>query len=314
MPSSSPTLSVSAATLSTCSPRSGWRSASTRSSTAALCPPAEPRRPFFSAYMRRSASSSASSGSLSGRVDRGAAERGGDREAVAALAQRGAGAGGQLVVLVGRRRGQDAELVAAHAIGAAAPVDRAHQGAAEAGQQRVPGRMAVDVVIGLEAVEVEEQQQERVLRRCVDHPLAEVVGERAAVAAARSAGRSSPRRGSCRAASCARRASATAARRRRPASRRPGRREVADALEVVDEQEHERRDHRREREHEQPPALELHRSRRHERLPRGDRGQPAPTPATARPPRPARRSPRARPRRDSSGRPPRSGARRRPAA
>jgi hypothetical protein len=222
--------------------------------------------------MRRSASSSAVAGSPSG-------------ESIVALPSAAviakpsplslsaAGADREIRVLARRHRRQDAEFVAAHAIREAAPVDRARQRAAEPGQEGVAGRMAVDVVVGLEAVEVEEQQQERALRRRVDDLLGEVVGERPPVA------QPGQRVGRRLAAARAEQRHVLPERQPQPhagdAERREGEagRQVADLLEVVDEQQRERREHRRQREHEQPAAFELQGARLHDRLPRGERGQ-----------------------------------------
>ena len=69
------------------------------------------------------------------------------------------GAFGDRVVIGRAGVDQHAELVAAHAVCAADPVDGLGEVAAERRQQRVAGRMAVRVVVVLEAVEVEERER-----------------------------------------------------------------------------------------------------------------------------------------------------------
>ena len=167
MPSPRAVCSASAATPSTCSPRSGLRSAMTFSSTAVLWPPAEARRPFFSAYMRRSAVRRASAGSQSGRSSTALPSAALIVEAVAVLAEGRAARRRDLVVAAG---GEHAELVAAHPVGAAVAVDGRGQRPAEAREQGVARGMAVGVVVGLEAVEVEEHEQQRPLGRDAAQP------------------------------------------------------------------------------------------------------------------------------------------------
>jgi hypothetical protein len=61
--------------------------------------------------------------------------------------------------------GQDAELVAAKAVGGRAPLGHLGiQRARQSDQQGVAGGVAKGVVVGLEAVEVEQQQQQRPAR------------------------------------------------------------------------------------------------------------------------------------------------------
>jgi hypothetical protein len=95
-----------------------------------------------------------------GGQQRGAVGRG-DREAVAVLAQRVAG-GLDRVEDPGRLGAREhAELVAAHPVGGPAGGHRGLQACGEAGQQRVAGGVAEGVVVGLEAVEVEDRQHDR---------------------------------------------------------------------------------------------------------------------------------------------------------
>ena len=61
-------------------------------------------------------------------------------------------------------------------------LDRTRQRGAEPGQERVARGVAVGVVVGLEAVEVEEQQEQRALWSDVDDLLVQVVHQRSAVA------------------------------------------------------------------------------------------------------------------------------------
>ena len=93
-----------------------------------------------------------------------------------------AGAGEQRVGL--GRGGEQAELVAAHAVGGAVGAERVGQVAAEPVQQRVAGRVAEGVVVGLEAVEVEEREQHGPLGRGVGGQPLEVGEQRAPVAEA----------------------------------------------------------------------------------------------------------------------------------
>ena len=73
------------------------------------------------------------------------------------LGERG-GARGDALVVEGARGQQHAELVAAHAVGGAGAGDVVGELGPQALQQRVAGRVAVGVVVVLEAVEVEERQ------------------------------------------------------------------------------------------------------------------------------------------------------------
>ena len=78
-------------------------------------------------------------------------------------------------------RGEHAELVAAHPVGVADPVDGVRQALAEAGQQRVARWMAERVVVLLEAVEIEEREHDAALAAGVHQRRVEVVDQRAAV-------------------------------------------------------------------------------------------------------------------------------------
>jgi len=75
---------------------------------------------------------------------------------------------------------QDAELVAAEAVRPALRGHRLGQGEPEPAQQQVSGRVPEGVVVGLEAVEVEDREQGRA-RAAVSQLLAEVGDERAPV-------------------------------------------------------------------------------------------------------------------------------------
>ena len=92
----------------------------------------------------------------------------------------------------------DAELVAADPVGGAGPGDDGIQPAAELGQQLVAGRVPAGVVVALEAVEVEEQDRDRLLLGRLGADALEVDLQGAAAARGRSAGRSAP----VRAAAC----------------------------------------------------------------------------------------------------------------
>ena len=88
---------------------------------------------------------------------------GGDVEALAVLGERVDRAPDDRVEAPEPAVEQQAELVAAEPVGGAAALDRAGQRAAEPREQRVARRMPERVVVGLEAVEVEEQQRAGVL-------------------------------------------------------------------------------------------------------------------------------------------------------
>jgi len=80
------------------------------------------------------------------------------------LGEGGLGSGDGRVDAVVADGGQDAELVAAEPVGAAAKAHGGRQRGTEPGQQGVPGWMPEGVVVGLEAVEVEQHEQQRPLR------------------------------------------------------------------------------------------------------------------------------------------------------
>ena len=107
--------------------------------------------------------------------------RAADVEAVAAVGERGDALHQQALGLVVDAVEQDAELVAAEAVGLAAALDHALELAGEADEQRVAGGVAEDVVVVLEAVEVE--QRDRALDVGVEAVL-EVAHQAAAVAEA----------------------------------------------------------------------------------------------------------------------------------
>ena len=141
--------------------RSGWRSDRLRSSTSRDWRPADTRRSPLRAYMRRSASCSASVGVVTSIGATTDAVRGGHLETLAVLAP-----------APPRRRppaapprpapgGRHAELVAAEPVGAAVAVHRVRQPLAEPHQQPVAGGVAEGVVVLLEAVEVEQHQRAR---------------------------------------------------------------------------------------------------------------------------------------------------------
>ena len=105
-----------------------------------------------------------------------------DREALAVLAQRDDRGVGELIGRVVVDAGQDAELVAAEAVGAAAVPHRRDEAVAEAGEQRVAGGVAVGVVVALEAVEVEEQDGVALMRAGHARGVVDVEQQAAAVA------------------------------------------------------------------------------------------------------------------------------------
>ena len=88
---------------------------------------------------------------------------GADVEALAVLAERLDRARDDRVEAAELAVEQETELVPAEAVGGAAALDRAGQRAAEPREQRVAGAVAERVVVGLEAVEIEEQQRADVL-------------------------------------------------------------------------------------------------------------------------------------------------------
>ena len=114
-------------------------------------------------------------------VEQDHAVRAADAEAPAVLAERGRGARDDLRRIGVAHAGEDAELVAAHAVGGAVAGDRLREAAAEALEQHVAGDVAEGVVVGLEAVEVVEREH---LRDAAGRGVLEVERERAAVAEA----------------------------------------------------------------------------------------------------------------------------------
>ena len=172
------------------SSRSGSRSAITRTSRSRAWPREPPRRRRLRAYMRASASRSASvaspasSGSTTRPCD-AVTEKPSPCSLSAPTARATSGASSSQ-----RAFDEQAELVAAEPVGA--PADGGQRGR-QAAQQRVPGRVAERVVVVLEAVEVEEDE------RVAPAPGRRRRGRRRAPAgsAARSACPSSPRAASC---------------------------------------------------------------------------------------------------------------------
>ena len=106
----------------------------------------------------------------------------GDGEALAALGQRGGGAGDDRVGDLVARVEERAELVAAHPERAAAAGQVGREVAAEADEQRVARGVAEGVVVVLEAVEVEQHEHERAGVVGLGQHRLEVAGQRAAVA------------------------------------------------------------------------------------------------------------------------------------
>ena len=87
------------------------------------------------------------------------AARAGDRERLARLAQARDRCGADPLEVDEPSVDEDAELVAAEPVGRAAAGDAPAQPFAEPVEQRVAGGVAERVVVGLEAVEVEQQQE-----------------------------------------------------------------------------------------------------------------------------------------------------------
>ena len=113
------------------------------------------------------------------------AERARDLEALASFGQGGARGGGQDVDPGGARPAEHAELVAAEPVRRAIGGGRLAKPAAQAGEQRVAGGVAVGVVVLLEAVEVEEHERHRVLDGRKRKLALEVLHQAAAVVQAR---------------------------------------------------------------------------------------------------------------------------------
>ena len=221
-----------------CRARRSARTAPSAARRPSACP-ADARPRFFCAYMRRSAIRSADEGSRASLVGQQHPAAGGaDAEAVAAVGQRLRRALDDLGRVLRRDRAP-ARRTRRRPSGSSGPRPAivAASLSPEPLQQRVAGRVAVGVVVRLEAVEVEHREHERVRSRRglaasleVRHQAAPVAepGERvlerkllrvlasrpaapgAARAAARSGSSSSPRG----------RATAAGARRGRPRSRR----------------------------------------------------------------------------------------------
>jgi hypothetical protein len=110
------------------------------------------------------------------------AVRAADVEALAPLGQRGARVGDHGVAVAVRHEREDAELVAAHAVGATAALERGRQVATEALEQRIASRVAERVVVGLEAVEVEQREHVAVAGHVEAGSRLEVAHQRAPVA------------------------------------------------------------------------------------------------------------------------------------
>ena len=91
--------------------------------------------------------------------DGGQAARGADAEHVAPLGESGGAVGDQRIVGGEPSVQQEAELIAAEAIGPPVVADRRAQGGPEPGQQRIAGSVAEGVVVALEAVEIEEHER-----------------------------------------------------------------------------------------------------------------------------------------------------------
>jgi hypothetical protein len=103
-------------------------------------------------------------------------------EPTAVFAERLGGRGHDRGGVVGLHRGQDAELIPAQAVGAAAVVGHGLlQGPGQPDQQGVAGGVAEGVVVALEAVEVEQHQQQRLGRAGLLQPILQVELELAPV-------------------------------------------------------------------------------------------------------------------------------------
>ena len=164
IPSSRPTASARSAVPRRCTCRSGWRSDRLRSSTSRDWRPAETRRSPLRAYMRRSASCSAS---VAWSTSIGASTT--PCEVVTSkpspCSASAATQASTSTSSAGRARVQhDAELVAAEPVGAPVAVHGVGEPLAQPHQQAVAGRVAEGVVVLLEAVEVEQHQRERSAR------------------------------------------------------------------------------------------------------------------------------------------------------
>ena len=152
------TAAASSATPSRWSPRSGFRSVSACSSALLVCVPAALRVPCFCAYIRWSASLSASEDVRASYGRKIAPKRGRDGEAVAALAQ-------------GRRRGlreevdrqllrveERAELVPAEPVRRFRGRGRRPRGGRRPSIGAISRRMPEGVVVGLEPVQIEDDE------------------------------------------------------------------------------------------------------------------------------------------------------------
>ena len=145
--------SASSCTSQACRSRSGWRSASARSSTSVVWRPAELRLPLAGVHAPVGDAQGLGGVAASSRRMTEPKER--RPEALAVL--------GQGPAASDEPSGRSApgasttELVAAHAV--CARRGRESPAGAPGGQQRVARRVAERVVVGLEAVEVEQQQQ-----------------------------------------------------------------------------------------------------------------------------------------------------------
>ena len=84
-------------------------------------------------------------------------------EALPHLRERGGGALDEAAWAGGDGLGEDADLVAAEPVGAAVAGDCVGEPARDTTEQRVAGGVAERVVVGLEAVEVEDDENDRIL-------------------------------------------------------------------------------------------------------------------------------------------------------
>src|SRR3954470_5730058 len=174
---------ASSATPSWWSPRSGWRSASARRRTSLLWRPAVARPECFWAYMASSAlriPSVASPVSWGISTEPKAAET--SKPSPVSESAAHAACSGVLVACVG----SDAGRVAAGPVGAAGERrDGLREGGAEALEQGVAGLVAEGVVVVLEAVEVEEREDDRRVGADGADPAVEVDQQLAAIAESR---------------------------------------------------------------------------------------------------------------------------------
>ena len=143
---------------------SGWRSESARSSTPLDCSPGGQAAALLLRVhaLVGEPERLVGLGRLVGQRDRPYAAE--IVEALAVLAQRALGARDHELGLRAVVAHDDAELVAAHPVGVAAPRDEAREVVAEPAEQRVAGGVAERVVVLLEAVQVEERRDVALVR------------------------------------------------------------------------------------------------------------------------------------------------------